>query len=53
MLGSGRRLVAEYESRLTAETQRILVDPDATAEDRRWAECYGSFSESGPRAKPA
>jgi HEAT repeat protein len=29
-----------YEARLATETQRILSDPNATEEDRRWAWCY-------------
>ena len=40
MLASKQRPTGEYETKLSAERQRILANPNATAEDRRWAECY-------------
>lgn len=32
--------ISDYRIRLAAETQRVLSDPGATPEDRRWAEGY-------------
>jgi len=40
MLASKQRPAGEYETKLSTERQRILANPNATAEDRRWAECY-------------
>ena len=40
MLASKLRPAGDYETKLSAERQRILADPNATADDRRWAECY-------------
>jgi hypothetical protein len=40
MLASKQRPAGEYETKLSAERHRILANPNATAEDRRWAECY-------------
>jgi hypothetical protein len=40
MLANMQPPVAGYEASLIAETQRLLSDPNATAEDRRWAESY-------------
>lgn len=40
MLASKQRPAGDYETKLAAERQRILADPNANAEDRRWAECY-------------
>ena len=34
--------------RLSAERQRILTNPNATAEDRRWAASYSYICEVGP-----
>jgi HEAT repeat protein len=40
MLANIQPPVSDYEARLKAETQRVFSDPDASAEDRRWAEAY-------------
>jgi HEAT repeats len=46
MLANMQPPVADYEARLIAETQRLLSDPNATAEDRQWAESYGRAENS-------
>ncbi len=40
MLAAKRQPPGEYETKLSAELERVLADPNATAEDRRWAEFY-------------
>jgi HEAT repeat protein len=40
MLAGMQPPVADYETRLNAETERVLSDSNATAEDRRWADAY-------------
>jgi len=46
MLANMQPPVADYEARLVAEAQRLLSDPNATVEDRRWAESYGRDENS-------
>jgi HEAT repeat protein len=46
MLANMQPPVADYEARLVAEAQRLLSDPNATVEDRRWAECCGRDENS-------
>jgi len=41
MLAAMQPPVADYKARLIQETERILSDPNATAEDHRWAVTYG------------
>ena len=40
MLGSMYPPLANYQTRLEAETQRVFSNADASVEDRRWAEGY-------------
>jgi hypothetical protein len=40
MLGSMHPPLEKYKTRLEAETQRVFSKPDASVEDRRWAEGY-------------
>jgi HEAT repeat protein len=40
MLAHMQPPVADYEVRLMAERERVLSDPNATSEDRRWADAY-------------
>jgi pimeloyl-ACP methyl ester carboxylesterase len=40
MLGSMQPPVADYKTKLAAETRRVLSDVDAKAEDRFWAQGY-------------
>ena len=40
MLALKPRPAGKYETQLSAATQRIDANPNATAEDRRWAACY-------------
>ena len=40
MLAGMQPPVADYEAKLKAETERVLSDSNATAEDRRWANAY-------------
>ena len=40
MLAGMQPSVADYGNRLAAERERILSNPNATAEDRRWAYSY-------------
>jgi len=41
MLASEQRSAGDYKTKLSAERQRILANPNATAEDLRWAASYG------------
>jgi HEAT repeat protein len=41
MLASMQPPVADYKARLIKDTERILSDPNASAEDHRWAVTYG------------
>ena len=40
MLAGMQPPVSDYETRLMAARERVLSDPNATAEDRRWADAY-------------
>jgi hypothetical protein len=40
MLANMQPPATDYEAKLVAETQRLLSDPNASLEDRRWAESY-------------
>jgi hypothetical protein len=48
MLASKQSSAGDYETKLAAEMQRILANPDATAEDRRWAASYDYICDVGP-----
>lgn len=39
-LASGEHPISAYARKLEEETTRILADPNASVEDRRWAECH-------------
>ena len=41
MLANLRLTQNPYRDKLNVDAQEILADPAATAEDRRWAKCYG------------
>jgi HEAT repeat protein len=46
MLGGMHPPVGDYRARLKAEMQRVRADPNASEEERRWAELYGPPTES-------
>lgn len=52
MLGTSPRRPADYRSRLEAQIQQVLTDPNASAADRRWADCYSDLEAGPPKAKP-
>jgi HEAT repeat protein len=47
MLASKQPSAGAYETKVAAERQRILANPNATAEDRRWADSYSHICEAG------
>lgn len=50
-LGMLAAMRPDYETKRKAEADRVFSDASATAEDRRWAECYGtSIPALNPRS---